>query len=63
MKVTARFLEAFNRVHAAFRTSPAEIEEAKAAARENLPAAEDSYYATDAMLAAGWQPMNTKEAV
>lgn len=57
MKVSRAFLEAFNRVHAAFQTAPAEIEEAKAVVRANLVAAEDAYYGTAALLAAGWDPM------
>jgi hypothetical protein len=57
LNVSRAFVNAFARVHAAFCTLPAEIEEAKAAARANMVAAEDSYYASSAMLDAGWDPM------
>lgn len=57
MKVTREFVEAFSLVHAAFRTSPAEIEEAKALARADMPAAEVSYFSSAAMLRAGWKPL------
>ena len=56
MKVTVAFVEAFNLVHATFGSTPEEIEEAKAVARSNLVAAESGYYATAAMIRAGWKP-------
>lgn len=57
MKATREFVDAFNQVHAAFKTSPAEIEEAKAIARADMPAAAASYLASAAMLRAGWKPL------
>lgn len=62
MKVSREFLEAFNVVHSAFRTPPAEIEAAKEIARANIVAAEDSYRASAAMLAAGWDPTHEQAA-
>lgn len=56
VRVSRKFAAAFAQVHAAFRTSPEEIEEAKIIARSNMVAAEDAYYATAAMLDAGWNP-------
>lgn len=57
MTVTRAFAEAFALVHAAFRTSPAEIEEAKALVRADFAAAESGYLATAAMIRAGWKPL------
>lgn len=56
-QVSRKFAEAFALVHAAFRTPPAEIEEAKAAARARMVAAEDAYYEGAAMIRAGWNPL------
>lgn len=55
--VTRAFMDAFTLVHQAFRTSPAEIEEAKAAARDSFAAAEAGYALTAAMIRAGWKPL------
>jgi AraC-like DNA-binding protein len=55
-RVSPAFARAFKRVHEAFGSTPEEIEEAKAAARASMVSAEDSYYATAAMLEAGWDP-------
>lgn len=57
VRVNRAFARSFARVHAAFGTSPDEIEEAKAVARANMVAAEDGYYATAELLDAGWEPM------
>lgn len=57
MKATRRFVEAFTLVHQAFGTTPAEIEEAKAAVRASPVPAEDGYYAMADMIRAGWQPL------
>jgi hypothetical protein len=57
VQVTRKFAEAFALVHAAFRTPAAEIEEAKAAARANMVAAEDAYYSAAARIRAGWKPL------
>lgn len=57
VRVSPAFVRAFKRVHEAFRTSPEEIEEAKALARVRMVAAEDAYYTGAAMLEAGWDPM------
>jgi hypothetical protein len=62
MKVSPAFARAFARVHAAFGTAPAEIDEAKAAARANMVAAQDGYYATAAMVEAGWDPKREQAA-
>jgi citrate lyase beta subunit len=57
MLVSRAFIEAFELVHQAFRSSPAEIEEAKAIARADMDAAQRSYFATAAMIRAGWKPL------
>lgn len=53
MKASREFVDAFNLVHATFRTTAAEIEEAKALARADMAAAQESYCATAAMIRAG----------
>jgi hypothetical protein len=62
LNVSRAFANAFARVHAAFGTSPAEIEEAKAAARASMVAAQDGYYDSAAMLEAGWEPKREQAA-
>lgn len=62
MKVTREFVEAFDLVHAAFRTSPAEIEEAKAIARSDMPAAQAAYLSTAALIRAGWDPLRRHDS-
>ena len=57
VRVSPAFARAFNRVHEAFRSTPEEIEQAKAAARASMVSAEDGYYATAELLEAGWDPM------
>lgn len=52
------FVDAFNQVHEAFRSCPADIELAKAAARLDMASAERAYLTTAAMLNAGWKPLN-----
>jgi hypothetical protein len=61
-KVPKAFAEAFAAVHAAFRTPPAEIDEAKVIARANMVAAEDAYYSAADMIRAGWDPLAEQAA-
>jgi hypothetical protein len=56
-RVSPAFARAFKRVHEAFGSSPEQIEEAKFTARARMVLAEDAYYATAAMLEAGWNPL------
>lgn len=62
LRVSRAFAAAFARVHAAFGTSPEEIEEAKAIVRAHPVQAEDSYYTSAAMLEAGWKPLKEQAA-
>jgi hypothetical protein len=57
MRASPKFVRAFAAVHEAFASSADEIEEAKAVARANMVAAQDSYYASAEMIEAGWDPL------
>lgn len=57
VRVSPAFARAFARVHAAFQSTPEEIQAAKAAARERMVSAEDAYYAAAELIEAGWNPL------
>lgn len=61
-RASRHFVEAFNLVHQAFRTPPAEIEEARALARADMAAAEDGYLPLANLLRAGWKPVEDRPA-
>ena len=56
VRVTPEFKNDFDLVHQAFKTTPAEIEEAKQLARADLPAAIASYTETAVLIRRGWKP-------
>jgi hypothetical protein len=57
VRVTPEFREAFYVVHDAFKTPAHEVEECKALVAADPVGAATAYFATAALIRAGWRPL------